>query len=359
MTGRLRPGGRRRAAIAIAGAVLAVIAGAACGGQANQGAQSAIPLSGPLGSWTPPVPQPLSPITDYRSAVSVAIADHLRVWIEADLVKRWEEGPTWFSAAIGRVAALADRPGVTGIKIADELGYNDGMNSAAKIRKFLSAAAQALHAAAAHKLILVDMVVPQLGCLPGRQRPGSPEAACASQQQRAYPQLAPSDVDGYLRLHAIDVLDLSTYLQPDGTYASWGTTAPAAQLAAWQEVRDRGWPALVRLQARKALAHPGSYPGTAADAAAEVRTYVEIPLGNGARGADIWTWRQEYQGEIYRLLNPGMQDNALWDQLAQLRRSRAALFTHFSPHFVESGVRSDLAMIATVFTDVFLPAGTG
>ena len=35
------------------------------------------------------------------------------------------------------------------------------------------------------------------------------------------------------------------------------------------------------------------------------------------------------------------------------------LFTHFSPHSVESGVHSDLAQIATVFTDVFLPAGTG
>jgi hypothetical protein len=34
-------------------------------------------------------------------------------------------------------------------------------------------------------------------------------------------------------------------------------------------------------------------------------------------------------------------------------------FTHFSPHSVESGVQTDLAKIATVFTDVFLPAGTG
>lgn len=35
------------------------------------------------------------------------------------------------------------------------------------------------------------------------------------------------------------------------------------------------------------------------------------------------------------------------------------LFTHMSPHSVESGLDRDLAKIATVFTDVFLPAGTG
>ena len=79
------------------------------------------------------------------------------------------EGPASFRAAVTRVAALSRRPGVVGIKIADELGYNDGMDSAAEVRRFLSDTARALHAAAPHKLILVNMVVPQLGCLPGHQ----------------------------------------------------------------------------------------------------------------------------------------------------------------------------------------------
>ena len=61
-------------------------------------------------------------------------------------------------------------------------------------------------------------------------------------------------------MHAIDVLDLSTGLLSDSTYASWGTTSDAAQTAAWQEVSRRGWPGLVQLQPRKALAHPGSLP---------------------------------------------------------------------------------------------------
>ncbi len=45
--------------------------------------------------------------------------------------------------------------------------------------------------------------------------------------------------------------------------------------------------------------------------------------------------------------------------LVRLRHDVKLLLMHFSPHSVESGVRSDLATIATVFSDVFLPAGTG
>jgi hypothetical protein len=169
------------------------------------------------------------------------------------MVKRWEEGPASFRAAVTRVFALARRPGVAGIKIADELGYHDGMDSAAKIRRFLSDTARALHAAAPHKLILVDMVVPQLGCLPGPQQAAPAASACAAAAYGRYPGLALPEIDSYLRMHAIDVLDLSTGLLADSTYASWGTTSDAAQAAAWQEVSRRGWPSLVRLQARKAL----------------------------------------------------------------------------------------------------------
>ena len=146
---------------------------------------------------------------------------------------------------------------------------------------------------------------------------------------------------------------------PDDTYKAWGTTADAAQTAAWQEVDKRGWPGLVRLQARKALAHPGGYRGTSAESAADLQTYVGIPLAHDAHAVDIWTWNQFYKGQEYHLMNPGMEPNALWHQLKRLRQAGDVLFTHFSPHSVISGVQSDLAKIATVFTDVFLPAGTG
>jgi hypothetical protein len=357
MTARLRLRMPRPVVAALAGAVVALVPAACGGGTHPSGAKPEV--TGPLHGWTPPHPEPLSPITDYRAAVRMAVADHLRVWIEADLVKRWEEGPTWFRAAVSRVAALASRRGVAGIKIADELGYNDGMSSVSKISRFLSAAARALHAAAPGKLILVDMVVPQLGCVPGHQVAGSPAATCASREQAAYPQLALPEVDRYLRMHAIDVLDLSTYLLPDDTYKGWGTNSDSAQTAAWQEVDKRGWAGLVRLQARKALAHPGAYRGGSAASSADIQTYVDIPLAHDAHAVDIWTWNQIYEGQEYHLMNPGMEPNALWHQLERLRQQGDVLFTHFSPHSVISSLHGDLAEIATVFTDIFLPAGTG
>jgi hypothetical protein len=355
MTGRLRLKVGRPLVTAVAAAITAVTAVACSAGAAPQASAPAVttPPAPP-----PPVAVPLAPLADYQTAVNAAVSDHLRVWIEADMVKRWEEGPTWFRAAVARVAVLANQPGVIGIKIADELGYNDGLDTA-KIRQFLSDTAQALHAAAPHKLILVDMVVPQLGCMPGHQPAGSAAANCAARAKADYPQLTLPEVGGYLHMGAIDVLDLSTGLLPDTTYAAWRTTADAAQIAAWQEVDRRGWGHLVRLQARKALAHPGSYAGTPGLAAADVHLFVDIPLAHGAQAVDIWTWRQEYEGAMYRLMNPGMRPNALWDQLEQQRSAGETLFTHMSPHSVESSLDSDLAQISTVFADIFLPAGTG
>lgn len=61
---------------------------------------------------------------------------------------------------------------------------------------------------------------------------------------------------------------------------------------------------------------------------------------------------------MYRPMNPGIRPNALRDQFEWLRHDDV-LFTHFSPHLVESGARGDLATVTTVFSDVFLPAGAG
>jgi hypothetical protein len=291
--------------------------------------------------------------------VQTAVHDHLRVWIEAELTTRWLTGRASFRAGIRRVAFLANRPGVAGIKIADELGYQDGLTRPAQIRQFLLAASRALHTAAPHAQILVDMVLPELGCLPGRQPAGSPAAACAAQARHAYPQLALPQVTSYLRLHAVSVLDVSTGLLGPSTYASWGSSLDAAQAAAWQEVRRLGWPGLVRLQARKALAHPGRFPGTPAQAQADMRTYVDIPLSAGAQAVDIWTWHQRYEGAVYQLMNPGLRPNPLWAALQRQHRMHDVLLTHMSPASVDGGLRTDLSKIATVFAGVFLPAGTG
>jgi hypothetical protein len=321
---------------------------------------TAIPTIWPTPSPMPrPSPPGMASVGEYLHAVQLAVHDHLRVWIETELTSRWLAGPASFRAGIQRVAFLANRPGVAGIKIADELGYQDGLTTPAQIRRFLLDTARALHAAAPHKLILVDVVLPQLGCLPGHQPAGSVAAACAAQAQKAYPQLALPEIGSYLRLHAINVLDVSTGLLTSGQYASMGTTINAAQTAAWQEMKRLGWARLVTLQARKALAHPGKFPGTLGQAEADMHTYVDIPLSAGADAVDIWTWHQEYEGAMYRLLNPGLKPNTLWTALEQQHRAHDVLFTHMSPTSVEGGLQKDLAMIATVFSDVFLPGGTG
>lgn len=326
---------------------------------------AAVTTAATLGGTRPP-PRPVAtapPLnssvgaaaTPYQRAVDVAHGHGLRVWIEADLVKRWLAGQDSFREGVAMIGALAARPGVVGIKIADEIGYRDGLNSPAQISAFLADSAAALHVAAPGKLLLIDMVVPELGCLPGYEPPLRWATICAAQARGKYPQLALDQVDGYLRAHTVDVLDLSTGLLPDKTYLGWGVTEDVAQRAAWNQVEARGWQNHVRLQARKALAHPGVWSSETT----AVGTFIDIPLTQGAHAVDVWTWRQKYRGDIYRLLDPGLRSNALWTALVERRKSGAVLFTHLSPSSVEVSLNADMAMLATVFTDLFVAAGTG
>ena len=54
------------------------------------------------------------------------------------------------------------------MKIADELGYHDGMDDPREVRQFLADTANDLRMLAPGTKILVDMVVPDLGCVPRR-----------------------------------------------------------------------------------------------------------------------------------------------------------------------------------------------
>ncbi|TML29489.1 MAG: hypothetical protein E6G35_07565 [Actinobacteria bacterium] len=318
--------------------------------------RSGHPAPAPSPSPSAVVPPAVNP---YQRAVDAAHQTGLRVWLETDLVKNWLAGPDQFRAAVFTLGRLAVRPGVVGIKIADEMGYHDGLDSVAKVRTFLRDSATALHAAAPGKLILIDLLVPELGCLPDHDPPLRWATICAVQQRGLYPQLALDKVDGYLGSHTVDVVDLSTDLLPDNTYYGWGVDVPTAQRTAWGEVHTRGWDRMVRLQARKALAHPGDYATSNADTEAALRTYVDIPRKEGAAAVDVWTWRQRYQGQIYRLLDPGLKHNVLWDALVSRRQQGARLFTHLSPSSLEEGLQADLAVLGQVFTDVFVAAGTG
>jgi hypothetical protein len=233
------------------------------------------------------------------------------------------------------------------------------MDSAASVRRFLDAAATALHAAAPGKLLLIDLIVPEMGCLPGYPLPIRWAVICAAHARGDYPQLALTEVDRYMASGDFDVVDLSTGLLPARAYAGWGVDLATAQRTAWQEALRRGWGGQVTLQARKALAHPGAEADSASDIAVQLATFVDIPLAQGAGAVDVWTWRQSYQGEMYRLMDPGLRTNALWRGLVTRRTSGRRLFTHLSPHSVESGLDADLGTLATAFTDVFIAAGTG
>lgn len=302
---------------------------------------------------------PMSPVTAYAGAVRAAHRDGIRVWLEIDLVKRWLAGPASFAAGVRRIGELSRQPGVVGVKIADELGYGDGLQNAAQVQAFLDAAHHAVSTAAPGKKILVDLVVPALGCVPDRVPAALWATICSARAAGDYPALRLTAIDGYLSSGDIDVLDLSTGLLPTRTYTGWGLTLDQAQQAAWQEVSRRGWGRLVTLQARKALAHPGDYVSSSATASADLTTWVDLPLRLGAGAVDVWTWSQNYDGGTYRLVNAGLRSNSLWAGIIARHRAGDRLFTHFTPSSTVVGLSADMAQLARGFTDVFVATGTG
>jgi hypothetical protein len=309
---------------------------------------------------SPVTPQPTAGPQRYADAIAVAAQRGLQVWVEADLAKRWMQGSASFDVGVRRIAQLASRPGVVGIKIADELGYRDSYRDRpACVLAFLHDAALSLRAAVPHRLLLVDFIVPALGCASGVNAASSESQSCQDNARLAYPALTLAAMDRVAGSGYLDAIDLSTGLLDAGTYQSWGINALTAQQAAWREVIRRGWAKELTLNARKALAHPGPYPGSSTTAETDTQLFVGTPSALGAKAVDVWTWRQFYQGGIYRLMNPGLESNALWSELQTYHDRGAVLMTHFSPSSVESSVTVDLATIALAFRVVFVAAGVG
>jgi hypothetical protein len=295
--------------------------------------------------------------TPYLQTIDAAAAGGLEVWIDVDLAARWLEGPETFAATVMKLAPLARRPGVVGFKIADELGYQDGFQASWQIRAFLESAATALHRIAPNKQILVDLIVPELGCAPGMLSIVATSSLCSQQLRARYPALTLSSVDGYIRSDLIDVVDLSTDLLPEATYSSWGITGAQAQRAAWQEVNILHWSRHVTLHERHSLAHPDTYTGTWTDAQQDADLYAWIPLSQGASGVDVWAWQQPKDSVMMRLMDPGLRPNALWRMLIGLRRQGVELYTSFSPTWTDRGVPQDMRKLARVFSGVLVAAG--
>jgi hypothetical protein len=333
----------RTAALGVAAAL--VLLGGSC---TDDGA-------GPVGGSTKAEVRP-----QYAAVVDAVVAQGGRVWIETDLLKAWLAGPERYEDVLARVLALADRPGVDGVKIADELGYRDGA-SPEQARDFLAQTTKAIHERLPGRKVLVDFIVPELGCISWWDAQGPSHTSreeCAAAERTRDPATTLAAVDGYVSAGGVDVIDLSPGLRKGSDYTGWGTTRNAAMAVIWQEA-DRRWGDKIRLQARKALAHPGRYQGTEESAAADVETFVDIPLAHGAQAADIWTWGQPYKGGTYTLTDPGLTSNALIQQLRERRAKGVDLWTHMTPSALQVGLAPDVAAATAIFSTIFVASGAG
>jgi hypothetical protein len=263
------------------------------------------------------------------------------------------------AAPPSRLAHLSSAVEVGGFKVADEIGYDDGLTSPARATAFLHDVRAALTRVAPGRPVLVDAVVPELGCLPWLDDAGD---ECARRARDRYPAASFEALTGYLRDGLVDRLDLSTGLLGEAAYEHRGTTLAAAQEQAWHRVLDAGWDRLTTLQSRKALAAPGGYAGDDTQADDDLDVFVDIPLAAGARAVDVWTWRQTYRDAQVALLSPDLGANPLWNGLRARHDRAAVLFTHMTPANLPTdprGVERECAVVAEVFRSVFVAAGTG
>jgi len=321
--------------------------------------------SGSAAAPTTPATGPVTLRPQYVALAETVAAHGAQAWVEADLIKAWVTGPERYASALDAVVTLADRKGVAGVKIADELGYEDGTD-AATVLAFLTATTRALHDRLPGRKVVVDFIVPELGCLSWSGVPETAAGAASAQGRRLCgaaevarnPAVALTAVDGYIARGGLDIVDLSAGLRSDTEYAGWGTTRDAAMAAAWDEA-SRRWGTDVRLQARKALAHSGPYDGTKESAEADVHTYVDIPLQHGAHAVDIWTWSQPYKGGTYTLTDPQLAPNHLTRALLERRRRGVELWTHMTPSSLQVGLEQDVASAVSIFSGVLVASGTG
>ena len=220
-------------------------------------------------------------LTPYERAIDAAAARGLEVWIDVDLAQRWLEGAKIFATTITKLAPLARRPGVVGFKIADELGYQDGFETAGSGSCVPRELGNGASEDRANEEDPRRLLVPELGCAQGMPSIVTTSLMCPQQARARYPAFSLSNVDAYVRSGLIDVVDLSTDLLAESTYASWGITGVQAQRAAWREVTILRWSRYVTIHERHALAHPGSYSGTQAERQSDAHLFASIPLSAG------------------------------------------------------------------------------
>ncbi|MGR6924535.1 hypothetical protein ACU635_60680 [[Actinomadura] parvosata] len=289
-------------------------------------------------------------------AAAAAVRPRLRVWVETDLADDYTAGDARFTAALDAVIAAARKPGVIGVKFADNLGYT-GFTSPGDVTRFLTRAGGALRAALPGKRLSIGVVVPELGC-------GSAKACTQAMRAKA-PLATKENVTRYLKARAADRVEISTGLfgrtyrrhhVPDPKTGKPTSITPAlAARAQWMSIRALEWDTLAQIGAREyGLAHTGDtsvWDQAAATAQIDARIGTAIALG--VPTITLWGHQAIDDNQTYRLLDAGLTPNALWTTLTrQGLRGRLAVIIDATS--TERGITADLTELAKAVSEVFL-----
>ncbi|WP_188197520.1 hypothetical protein [Nonomuraea sp. SYSU D8015] len=298
-------------------------------------------------------------------ALAAARTHNLRIWLDTDLVNAWRAGSQQLTAAASRLAMYATQPGVVGTKMAFDLGLRGGFASAEEIMRFVSETSQVLrNTLPSGRRIAIDIVIPELGC-GGNQE-------CVSAMRQTHPLLSLANVERYVLTGHIDAVNVSTGI-PTKQYTDRYKIQPSAVTNnLWSALRQRRWenkfPGLFIGAREIGLAHSGSSSTvTTVQAAKLVNELVDIPLRGGDEQGDdtdrllpvtakhivLWTWRQSFAGQTWRLTDSGGQPNAIWEELRK-RQNLIALSVAYNPREPETSIQDDIRAISAIASAVFV-----
>jgi type IV pilus biogenesis protein CpaD/CtpE len=102
----------------------------ALGGCTSSPSQAPAPTQQDGRTGQPAPVETAEPRQPYVQLADAVVAHGAQAWVEADLVKAWLAGSDRYNHVLDVVVAFASRPGIAGVKIADELGYGDGLDAA-------------------------------------------------------------------------------------------------------------------------------------------------------------------------------------------------------------------------------------
>ncbi|MEV4115980.1 hypothetical protein [Nonomuraea sp. NPDC049695] len=298
---------------------------------------------------TPPPTQAIDPSDPVAQALEQARAQGLRVWLETDLVNTWKRGPEQLKAAAERLKLFANQPGVVGVKFAYDLGLR-GFTDANQIIQFVSETSQALRTALpAGRKIAIDVVIPELGC--------GTNQMCVQAMQQAYPLLTLANAEKYVLTGAIDAVNITGSLFTS-QYATSKIQPGAAITNLWQRLRLLSWktrlPGLYIGSRELGLAHAGPDSKVSpADANRLAGDRIDSPLRTGADHVILWTWKQTFNGQTWRLADQGARSNNIWNAL-RARKGLRALSVTYNPREPESSVAGDMKAIADIASAIYI-----